>query len=391
MEKLRICLIASVGGSSGIETYTKELFSALKMRGHYVKVCATDPGVFGEDNTIKIPPQQWKSRLRIALEYPLIPYTARHRSHMIHNIIKNSREDFDILHFTLPEFAYVFNEDTPIISTAWFYPNDFFKRLRIMLPFTPPNLVYKIVYLIDQIKYYLTDQVAFRKSSYVLAVNKKLQRQLSKQGYKCVHVPPGISINSKIPQKEEDELNLFFAANDLGDKRKGLIYLLKAMELIASKNMLNRPILLRLVGNYNENTLLLIQKFALMEKITLHGFISRDEYLKLLSQSDVFVFPSLYEEWGYVVLEALALGVPVVAFDISTMEEIVTKNVGILVPKKDHKLLAQAIVKLASNDKLRRTVSDNAIRYVQKNYSWEVVINKIENIYNLSMLNVKLS
>ncbi len=52
------------------------------------------------------------------------------------------------------------------------------------------------------------------------------------------------------------------------------------------------------------------------------GYVSAEEKTELLSEADVFVFPSLYEGFGLPVIEAQTVGVPVVTSDISSLPEI---------------------------------------------------------------------
>jgi FkbM family methyltransferase len=65
----------------------------------------------------------------------------------------------------------------------------------------------------------------------------------------------------------------------------------------------------------------------------------------LLCAADVFAFPSLYEGLGGALLEALALGVPIVAFDIAPVREAVDQT-AVLVPARDSPALAEGIVNL---------------------------------------------
>ncbi|HTV42313.1 MAG TPA: glycosyltransferase family 4 protein [Candidatus Sulfotelmatobacter sp.] len=60
-----------------------------------------------------------------------------------------------------------------------------------------------------------------------------------------------------------------------------------------------------------------IREMGLAENITFSGLVSEEEKFRLLKSSRVFLMPSYYESWGIVVGEALAAGVPVVAYDLS--------------------------------------------------------------------------
>jgi len=111
----------------------------------------------------------------------------------------------------------------------------------------------------------------------------------------------------------------------------------------------------------------MISKANLNKNVKLLGFLDNKEKYKVLKSSRVFVFSSLYESWGIVVAEALACGLPVVAFDMP-----VTRKFGkevTLVEYGNTKLMGQAIINL-SNKK-------NKSKKMIKTYSWDDSANKI--------------
>ena len=99
---------------------------------------------------------------------------------------------------------------------------------------------------------------------------------------------------------------------------------------------------------------------ALCEKNSTEGFVRllghRDDIPVLLSAADIFVFPSLYEGAAGAVVEAMALGLPIVASDIPSIREIVEpgRN-GILVEPGSPEKLAKAI-DLLMEDKEKRAL-----------------------------------
>jgi len=93
----------------------------------------------------------------------------------------------------------------------------------------------------------------------------------------------------------------------------------------------------------------LIKKFGLEERVKLLGYQSREIILEQMHQCDVFVFPSHYETFGVVLLEATAMGKVVVASSCGGPECIVNDINGIQFPPKEIQKLASALLKVYKN------------------------------------------
>jgi len=98
---------------------------------------------------------------------------------------------------------------------------------------------------------------------------------------------------------------------------------------------------------------------AELENLEFLGFVENvGDYLAAF---DLFVFPSLQEGLGSVLLDAMHFGLPVVASEVGGIPDIIAHGEnGLLVPPADSRALAEAIVYLYKNSKMRRQLSDNA-------------------------------
>ncbi|MDD5170766.1 MAG: glycosyltransferase family 4 protein [Syntrophales bacterium] len=96
---------------------------------------------------------------------------------------------------------------------------------------------------------------------------------------------------------------------------------------------------------------------------------------------DIFVFPSLNEGMGKALVEAMALGKPVVASAVGGITNLVTdgKN-GLLIPPGDTEALAKSIELLYQNNNLRQTMGEQA-RKRSTSYSSDLMVRKIESLY----------
>jgi len=116
----------------------------------------------------------------------------------------------------------------------------------------------------------------------------------------------------------------------------------------------------------------------------------RDDAAKILSIYDVFVLPSLNEGMGRVLIEAMALGKPIVASDIGGIPDLVThgKN-GFLVPPRNPKELAKHI-QILIEDKAKREKMGSAGKKMALNFSAENMVKKIEKLYEELLMQKKI-
>ena len=96
------------------------------------------------------------------------------------------------------------------------------------------------------------------------------------------------------------------------------------------------------------------------DRVRFMGRIDDDEKAKLYEQSRIFLFPSLMEGYGWVMVEAMSYGMPVVAFDNSAMPYTVNDTNGILVPDRDVHAMAEALCRLADDTALYEKLSAGA-------------------------------
>ena len=107
-----------------------------------------------------------------------------------------------------------------------------------------------------------------------------------------------------------------------------------------------------------------------------------DETMKILKASQMLVVPSRTESIPQVIKEAFYLKVPVVATNVGGNPELVVhQETGILVPPEDPEKLMIAINNLLDNEESRRNFADNAFEFINKNFSWDVLLEKYTSLY----------
>lgn len=155
------------------------------------------------------------------------------------------------------------------------------------------------------------------------------------------------------------------------EERKGLIYLVKALKLMQDKDVSYK---LNIVGeptnsNYFENLQKYIKQYNL--NVEFIGFLGEEGKQKIFSKTDIFVFPSLLEGFGMVLIEAQKYGLPIVAFENSAMPYSVKHNInGLLVPTGNFKEFASSITKLIDDRNLRNRLSKNAYDNLKLQNTW---------------------
>lgn len=121
----------------------------------------------------------------------------------------------------------------------------------------------------------------------------------------------------------------------------------------------------------------LIRKEDLEKNITYLGYVLGDEKYSILAQSRAFLFPSHYESFGLVALEAMRCGLPVVAYDLPPLQ--VFRRGMLKVPILDNQRMAKEILKLLKDEKYYSQMKNEAIDF-SSNFSWEKTGEEIKKL-----------
>ncbi len=150
--------------------------------------------------------------------------------------------------------------------------------------------------------------------------------------------------------------------------KKNILGILEAYKILKEKYKIPHKLVLAGEPGFGQNKINLKIK-NLKLKIFQPGYISEEEKWRLLSNANVFLFPSFYEGFGLPVLEAQAAGVPVVTSNNSSMPEVAGRQ-ALLVNPKNPEEIAQTIFKLIDDNTLRDKLIQLGFENV-KRFSWE--------------------
>lgn len=124
----------------------------------------------------------------------------------------------------------------------------------------------------------------------------------------------------------------------------------------------------------------LARELALGERVRFLG--TRFDAVEVMAASDIFSQPTLYEGMPVAVLEAMALGLPVVASAVEGVTELVEdERSGLLVPPRDVPALEQALQRLIEDEDLRAGLGARGREIVRERYGPDTWIQSFERIY----------
>jgi glycosyltransferase involved in cell wall biosynthesis len=140
--------------------------------------------------------------------------------------------------------------------------------------------------------------------------------------------------------------------------------------------------------SYKEKLLSLVGSAGLRDRVIFTGF--REDIPELLASFDIFVLPSRSEGFGRVNLEAMAMARPVISTNIGGIPEVVLDGItGILVPPGDSEALSRAITVLLDDPHLRDCMGRAGRRRVEKHFSLQTHVRRIQEIYDRILGRVK--
>lgn len=162
---------------------------------------------------------------------------------------------------------------------------------------------------------------------------------------------------------------------------KGLEYLIETVRILKSL-IHNSKFIILIIGDGQERSNIesQIKNYGLEKEIILLGQIP--EAFKYMKAFDIFVLPSIKEGFPWVILEAMAAKVPIVATDVGAMPEIIEndKN-GILVEPKSPEQLAEAIKYLLENERIRREFALQAHQTALFKFPIEKMLRETEELF----------
>lgn len=256
-----------------------------------------------------------------------------------------------------------------IDRSTWFeYPSDFNIKMRRILYY--PLLMQKFV--ANRMQRIVTvSHNAALEINRAFGVNRK----------KISVIYNGMDANLFYPVKgtRKKKNGIIFVGN-VEDRKKGIIYLLKAMTLTK-----HRVSLTIVDGGAPNRSMVpqLINKLGLNDRITFTGKIPIEKLIQLYSMNEMAVLPSLYEGFGFPAAEAMACELPVITTTAGALPEVVGEHMktGYLVPPRRADAIAEGIDFLLDNPDIREEMGKAARKRVLSIFTWENAARELVAMY----------
>ncbi len=378
---MKLCIITSAlikGDGQGRVNY--EIAREAIRRGHHLTLLATRVAPELQDNSfvnwIDIPVKGWKTQLLrdIVFAQRSADWLRQHRREVdlvvANGATTSAPGDVNIAHF---------------VHSGWL-------RSPVHISRTRRDLYGFYQWLYTRLNSHWEKQ-AFGSAKVVVAVSEKIRKELIDIGIpkECIRVilcgvgleefSTGEADRRKWGFPEQVPIALF--SGDLRINRKNLDSVLHALVQVPNLH-------LAVTGEAEESPYpQLAARLGLSERV--HFLGCRDDMPDLMRAVDLFVFPSRYEPFGLVVLEAMASGLPVIATTTTGAAELVTPECGIVLSDtEDTQALAKALLYLKSDFDLRKRMGQ-AARTIAQQHSWTSMAQSYVDLFELEYQSSKKS
>jgi glycosyltransferase involved in cell wall biosynthesis len=205
---------------------------------------------------------------------------------------------------------------------------------------------------------------------------------------RVVAIPSGVDLTRFDPDRVRDDLRgewgippdaVVFGTAAIFRKKKGHHYLLQATQQIVRSLPLAKLLLVG-EGPQEKNLLRIIEELGIRDSVILPGY--REDMPRVLNSMDVFVFPTLEEAFPNAVMEAMAMRKPVVATGVGGVPDIVQDGqTGYLVPPENPGAIAEKVIALLKDKKLREEMGIKGRKFVEENASQQMMVQRLERLY----------
>jgi glycosyltransferase involved in cell wall biosynthesis len=220
----------------------------------------------------------------------------------------------------------------------------------------------------------------FKITDKVQCMTEKDAKEIQRYGVnnnKIVIIPNGIDTTLFKPSNPDNKHNDFILWIGRFVEEKGLKYLVEAMEFV-TKDYPNKKVILVGEGPLKEDIQCQIHNKDLDKIFEIRNNCSQKEIATLMKKCELFILPSLKEGFPKSILEAMASGKPIIT--TNGLKDVVG-NAGITVTPESTEELKNAIIFYLSNPSEEKKSGTRGRKYIEENYSWDIVNKKIEEVY----------
>ncbi|MFQ6080466.1 MAG: glycosyltransferase family 4 protein [Candidatus Bathyarchaeia archaeon] len=369
----------------GIQVNMYNICKELRERGHEVKILTSNMVGMAPHNlpsdeiidgvqVIRFRALPIKLFYRLAFTPSIIPYLLSIDADVFHV--------FSFLPYFLTNIGCIISKfrKIPLIITPTYYPTRYLLYTGLMDKFVEA--------LYDN----FIGIKLLRKADSVIALTEGEARHYRENGVRTVHViPVGVDLKGHTCKPEEvEEVRERFNLSEkvilcVGrlEKRKGIQYAIEAMPLVLKKFANAKLLIVGADWGYQSRLEDLTRNLGIVKNVVFAGCLSSSELSSAYELANVVVIPSIYEAFSHVVIEAWAHKKAVVATKTIGLAETISTETGILIDSGDYKALADAVIKIISDQELAELMGMNGYRLVKREFILDEVVNDLEKVYQL--------
>jgi glycosyltransferase involved in cell wall biosynthesis len=289
-------LVASIRGSSGIATYSLALVEGLAALGHEVVVLDETANLKDAPGVTVVPFSPRPSRVsRLA---PFLGWASRSTVQQIART-----HDVDVVHVTQLDLA---PRHERVVITAWDPVVSAVRRARAAFGRREDPL--------REAGYAVVDAIAARRAAAIVAVTNTVATAASAYRRPTTWIPAFLPDRVVVPSPRPRSQAVVMVANVVDDPRKGVEL---AIAAVAEVQRDLPGLRLVLVGDWSGR----IRHDSLPSFCEVTGHLSREDVASTLGGARCCILPSRWEEFGFVGLEALAVGTPLVCGPLPAFDE----------------------------------------------------------------------
>jgi L-malate glycosyltransferase len=357
----------------GISTYVYNLSKRLVERGH--KVTVITRGTWRETYCEEI-----EGIIVYRVKFiPSFPTPFKIHQLFVNKLFKSLKFDFNIIHLhgTLVPVKPVFDSSLPIIFTSHGASK---KKLEYMEANTFHFFIVKLL----RKSLFKLEQEIVKKSDIITAVSNTSADDLRTYHIlkkEIIIVHNGVDTNFFIPSEKKSNLRSILYTGRF-EVFKGLYDLIESSRIVCKKYPYTKFILIG-SGTIFDNLKKQVSKFKLEDNFIFTGFLNKSQIIEYYQNATIFILPSYREGFPTSLMEAMSCGIPSIATNVEGNFELIQNGEnGLLVPPKNPEKLAESIISLLDNEKIRSKIGRNARDHIVKNYDWETITDGFEKLYN---------
>ncbi|MBC1954179.1 glycosyltransferase family 4 protein [Listeria welshimeri] len=376
MEQKHIVMVSHdfLPNIGGVAVYVYELSKALIARGHRLTVLSKYESFSKKNRTEEL------DGIRI-IRVPIMPikkvndklYSKRMRQ-LIKSIEK--AEKVDVVHWQ------TLNKDAKMMQGI---------QVQALEVYTNHLSWFRMLY---NDKNYAKIRKLIKEPDVIICPSHEIERMtadLFKEA-KIVYLPNGVDEKSFIP----DEVNRSIVRKQYGiSSQETVVVSTNRMEPVKGMSYLIEAIP-QILNKYNQVTFLIAGDGSQLEKfedklkkytnksgkVIFTGRLTNQEIKNVINAADIYVQPSLMEGCSIAIIEAMSCGKVVIASNVGGNPDVISKELGLLVPAKSVVALKEAIEYCIENPEECKLMGKYSRERVEKQLNWTVLAQEIEQIYN---------